>query len=550
MRIAIVFLLAGLLNVQAQNTYDYVYFVLQQRCASCHSGGNPAGGLDLKGSGSTSAQQQADVYNRIVNGASGNAFNSSKGHKVVSPGDVWRSTLFRKSHAGLQPNLLLDPAEGDAHDDAALHRISSAEKEAIRQWILHGAPATGQVVDMSLIQQYYNGQGVPSFSTPPPAPDPSEGFQIQMGPFFLAPNDEHEYFLKYPTLLPQDVEVTRMEAMFGPYSHHFILFDYRPNQHTAKPNGLRDDNAHIYTSLSAVYQYPDTFSLPEGSALFWNRNTYLDLNSHYVNYSQDKVAACEAYLNIYTQPRGIARQQMHVALVANLNILIPNDGQLHRFSAINNDPGYNGKVYIWGITSHTHQYGRDFDIFTRTPRGDKDDQIFDAEYMHGDPSGFYTGYDYQHPPIRYFHDFLPIVARDGLTYEAAYRNTGPRTVRFGDTSDDEMMVMAYFYLLDTTGVNPSTRLNPLQPGSGLRAGYVSRPDGGSIRIEGAKDPWLSLSLFDMQGRECLRSGRIILPAGGAAELAFDTGALPSGVYLCRISGADGVQRFAAKWFMH
>jgi hypothetical protein len=533
----------------AQNaTSEYVYAIFQQHCVSCHGNANPAGGLDLEGTGATNQQMMADVYQNIFDQKPSNGFADAAGHKLVYPGNAWRSSIFRKINNGLQPNMILDPAEGDDHS-AASHTINDEEKEAIRQWILFGAPAAGEVVDTSLLRRYYAGEAEPSFTTPPVAPDPAEGFQIQLGPFFLESLDEVEYFWKYPTHLPEDVEVDKIEVLFGPYSHHFIMFEYLNNAAAdQKAPGFRLDNAHTTTELVTVQQYSDTLELPQGSAFFWEQGNTLDLNTHYINYSQTRVAACEVYVNVYTKPKGTAAQEMHVALLANTSIYIPNDRVGHTFDAVTVNNG--SEIFVWALTSHTHQYGVDFNAYTRTRTGQRNDKIFDAEYEDGDETKFFFGYDYRHPPIRYYDDYVSIKNREGIIYEATYINTGSRPVGWGDTSDDEMMVLAFFYLDDTTGVSTQkpTSNGPTLPAADVRYGPNPLSTQGFFEVAGQPGDVFDLKLYDLQGRAMTINMERELRSNGQ-RFMLDASGLDAGMYLVELRDAQGRMRYAGKWLV-
>jgi hypothetical protein len=538
------------LKTEGQNAgYDYVYQVFQQHCTSCHGNTNPAGGLDLLGTGSDDQQRGLSVYQSIMDQPPSNSHADAQGYKLVYPGNAWRSSIFRQINNGLQPNMELDPAEGDRHQ-GTMHTISEAEKEALRQWVLFGAPRSGNVIDTSLLRRYYAGEAEPSFTTPPVAPDASEGFQIHLGPFFLESQGEVEYFWKYPTGLTEDVEVDKIEVLFGPYSHHFIMFEYaNPTFASQKKNGFRLDNAHSTTELVTVQQYSDTLELPKGSAFFWEKGNILDLNTHYINYSPTRVAACEVYINVFTKPKGTAAQEMEVALVANPSIWIPNDGQPYTFEEhiSNNDD----QVFIWALTSHTHQWGTDFNVYTRNRIGQRNDLIFDAEYADGDPTKFFFGYDYRHPPIRYYDDYVILKRGEGLIYEASYTNTGPRAVGWGDTSEDEMMVMAFFYLEDTGGVSTvgttsqEATLPPLQ----VRLGPNPVDTKGYIEIDTDAGTEFGVRMYDLHGKA------VDLPVhqernGTSHRFTIDAAALSQGVYLIEVRDGQSRLRYASKWFVH
>ncbi len=177
--------------VQGQNTWDLVYSDMQSSCATsgCHASGTAIGGLDLQGSGTD--PQQA-VYNNIVGVAPSNSFAANNGQQRIYPGDPYRSSIFRKMCDGLDDFVQLDGAEGGIMPPAG--GLDETEKELVRQWILFGAPETGNVADTALIADYYNGNGVDGVPNPITAPDPSEGYQIKLGPFFRTPRRNRVLF--------------------------------------------------------------------------------------------------------------------------------------------------------------------------------------------------------------------------------------------------------------------------------------------------------------------------------------------------------------------
>ncbi|MBK6620171.1 MAG: hypothetical protein IPG32_04595 [Saprospirales bacterium] len=171
---------------------------------------------------------------------------------------------------GLEPSIVLHPDEGAPKDNPEL---SDLEKELIRQWVLFGAPANGAVVEEQLLVDFYNGQGQKSFPNPPAAPSPGEGFQLKMGPFYLAPsgqpNDELEFFLKHELQLPNDVEVNRMDIKMSGYSHHFILYNFTSTGAANNvPHGLRTRSPPQDIGLFAAVQEATDLDLPGGNGLY------------------------------------------------------------------------------------------------------------------------------------------------------------------------------------------------------------------------------------------------------------------------------------------
>lgn len=451
-------LLLGSFGLYAQSNGLSVYKVMQDHCISCHSNGSPSAGLDLEGSGSTDAQRWATVYNNIVDISPANAVAAAEGDTYVYPGRPDRSYLFNKLNNGLEPSLSLGAGEGDPMPFNENTTMSDYEKEIIRQWILFGAKQNGNQFDEERIANYYNIGGVEAFPDgPPPAPAAEEGFQIKMGPFFLKeggqPGDELEFFQKYQLNLPDDTEVIGLDHLFSGSSHHFIVYKYNtPEASNSIPDGLRLESYHDDINLVTAVQEKIRIDLPVGSAFSWNKDDMLDLNSHYINYSVGEVYKAEAYLNVYTQTKGTAAQEMKTELIPNLSIFVPNNESLVTVTQPIWANGL-GDIHIWGLMGHTHKYGKDYKVWLRE-NGDKGELVYDASCAQAVPGCIAPNFDYQHIPLRLYEPFLEVNMDNpsGLIHEASWVNDGPEPLFFGVTSDDEMMVLIMMYLEDIEGV--------------------------------------------------------------------------------------------------
>jgi hypothetical protein len=522
------------LFANAQSTALRVYNILQEKCVQCHSPASPSGGLDLRGNGSTEQERALEVYNRLYQGTPNNGTAAQAGDAYIYPGRTDKSYLFRKINDGLEPTLSLQPGEGQSMPLDGQPALNDEEKELIRQWILFGAPLQGEAVDENLIAEYYAGNAIQSFPDgPPPAPAPDEGFQIKMGPFYLEPGGELEFFQKYELDLPADQEVTRLDMQIGTFSHHFILYDFNPGGAQSIPPGLRLAADHSNIGLVAAIQEPTDLELPGGTAFFWDDQLVLDLNAHYINYSATAVYQAEVYVNVYTQPMGTAAQEMRTELIPNFDIYIPNDGNEVTYSQVIN---YNlGEVFLWGLMGHTHQYGTSYKAYQREADG-SETLIYDGACPRGEPGCVSPFFDYQHIPLRYFEPLRPLMMspQQGLRHEASWVNNGPSPVGFGPTSDDEMMVMIMMFTQDTVGLNlTSTNGAGLQPAA---SSLYPNPTDGPLQIEwGVAKGSVEFQLLDMQGR--MAASRILPAAIGGWQLALPD--ITAGLYYYRLRDEAG-----------
>lgn len=527
-------------------TFAKVYTSFQNSCAfsGCHNNANVSSGLDLVGTGNTEADKMTDVYNKLYNQSPKNAFAVTKGYKLVNPGDPYTSFLFRKAHGNLKgEDLILHEDEGDPMPQNGI-ALENKDAEIIRQWILYGAPMDDDVVDTALIGKFYREGGIVSASNPPKAPEAGKGFQVHMGPFFLAPRAETEFFAKYDPQLKQNLEVNEIEAYMGQgYSHHFILFRYKDAEKNAKPWGLRKDNAHLNTEMVSAHQQSETVPLPRGTAFPWSAGTYLDLNTHYINYSSTKILAAEVYVNIYTQPSGTAKQIMYSALIPNTKILIPNDGKEHTFT----DVFIAENSFLWTMTTHTHKYGKDYDVFIVNDDNTLGEQLFEGSCKNGVPGCTNTNYDYQHPPIRRFSPFLPIISASGQTkvaHRAKYVNNGDKTVYFGGTSEDEMMVLLAMYVKDTTGLGElalgTEELPYFSEISGAKVYPNPFANNTTLLFNSTRQANYALNITDVAGRNLYSLQGTAQT--GENKIIIEAQKLPKGIYFYTLIWSNGVKQ--------
>jgi hypothetical protein len=340
-----------------------------------------------------------------------------------------------------------------------------------------------------------------------------------------------EYYQKYELSLPADVEVNRLDLKMSGYSHHLILYNFTGNGANAIPHGLRLNANHQEINLVAAVQEQSDLRLPEGTAFKWDNNYVLDINSHYINYSLSMPYQCEAYINVYTQTPGTAKQEMFATLLVNPYIPIPNNGNLVTHTRPEFQIGADS-IYVWGLMGHTHKYGRGYKVWKRLTNGQKGELIYDASCPFGVPGCPSQYFDYRHIPLRYWEPLLPIKWSQGIIHEASWVNEGPAPVSFGPTSDDEMMVLIAFYTLEPLTVATG---EPVDTDTGKGVLVSPNPAAGqtSVTIPGVQQIRL-FRLFDIRGRMVSQQTDI---TGNRIEVALS--GLAPGIYLFDADGRRG-----------
>jgi hypothetical protein len=541
------------INATAQDTYQQVYSLFQANCTvGCHGNGGTSGSLDLYGGGDASV-----VYDNIVDVTPVNPTAVSKGYKRIYPGHPEKSFLLRKcSYNAWDDYYPIEVSEGNAMPDNQ-PVLEKEEVELIRQWILYGAKETGNFVDTQVLFDYYHVNGKPRMATPA-APAEGEGFQLRMGPFFLPPLQEVEFFKKQDITLADSVDVDKLETWFNDESHHFIIYKFNDGTDADYPAGLRNINDPEGSSLGvnemiATWQDAFAYNLPEQTAFRWKGDQILDMNYHIVNYDEDSIIAAESYTNIYTAPVDTNNIVMTSVLIPinavefilgtgtfGQDLIIPNDGEVHTFTYRLAFPFYPlaPTWHIWSIQSHTHARGQDFDIYKSTPDGQKGEQFYEGFYNRDYTfnQGFY---DWEHPAVRFFEPFYEVPLQTGLIFEAVYQNLTDDTLYWGNTTNDEMMLFYVQYTeeaLPTSSVKEQT--NPVSftsypnPFTESTQIYVNLP--ASDRIQ--------LDVFNMAGEKITTLADAQF---GAGQHRFDFSSkalnLASGIYLARLNTLQGTQ---------
>lgn len=527
--------------LNGQSSFATVHQLLQANCmgAGCHNGSSATFNVN---------QSEAATYSALVGVTPLNPTAAGKGNKLVVPGDPGRSFLLRKISHGISSGLALEqPSEGN-YMPYNLTAMQNKDIEYIRQWIIYGAPQTGNVVDTALVNTYYRDGGIDGTYAQHDPPPAGQGQQIYLGKVFVPPATESEFFVKYDMQFANNTEVPKIVTLMPPQTHHFVIYKFVPGLSVSYAPGLRD------TTQSS---HPDTrnpiatgpgmwdYDLPAGTAYFWEAGTVIDLNLHIKNTNQDSILGVDLYINVYTQPQGTAQDYMNVLLFPNLDISIPQDGQEHTFTVEESDPFATNMWKVWNIYTHTHKYGTDYDVYMRDTNAvdHKGTQIYEGKYSYEE--GFMVGYYRWGPEVtfEYFpdQDLLEIDPRIGIVHEAKFKNTmGPDPTGWGLTSNDEMMVVGIQYVngSDLTDM-PKAQANPFH----LR--MFPNPGNGTLSInytlEKAED--ILIDVVNTVGAKVKTLYKGIVGKGTQTQ-TFDTESLAAGVYFVRttVSGKPVVQK--------
>ena len=424
---------------EVTSTWDVIQTViLDKNCVECHVAG-------------ASFATQSDLvltsnvaYSQLINRTPNNPTARADGLTLVGTeglASVGKSFLWEKINAPNQAHYFDDHPGYGALMPLGKPPLTNGELEFVLQWILAGAPSSGNVVDLGLLDDTERYEA-PEFE---PLPVPTSGVQFHLGPWDVAPNFEREFFYYEPLNNDQPLFVNRVDMAMRPGSHHLILYDLSdniPEILVPEPQvfrEIRDANGNYIPSTLMITshlnfvtgtQWPRmTYHYPPGVAMRIPADAGFDINAHYVNRSSEIIQG-EIYANLHTVD---SSQVEHVAerlFMNNVDIDLPPNAT----TTLNKTFVVDKKVQIFQLFSHAHEHMTEFRVFI--DGGPRDGELV------------YIAYDWEHPPILELNPTLTLEAGQGLRLQATYNNDTNSTINFGFLSSDEMMILFGAYYVD------------------------------------------------------------------------------------------------------
>ncbi len=375
------------------------------------------------------------AYENLVNISPANANALADNLLRVKPSHSDESLLLHKLHT----------ADHHAHDygnpmPLGLPPLSEGQVEFIAAWIDAGAPQTGSVADVKLLDD--TTPQAEDFE-PLAAPATGKGLQIVIPPFKVAPNFEREFFVYKKLGNSEEIFVNRFEIKMRQNSHHFIMYDFQDNipdlfvpafdfvRDIRNPDGSVNVGNMIPMAYHVFVMGTQTpyldYSFPEGVAISFPAGAAADFNSHYVNKQATEIPG-EVYVNLHTvEPANVTKVAKTLNL-SNQNLNLPANQR----TTLTKSFLFDKKISVISLTSHTHQLGEKFVI--KIKGGTRDGEVV------------YTNTDWHHPTLVTFNPPIELNAGEGLISEITYNNTKDKAVKFGLTSEDEMgIIFGYYY---------------------------------------------------------------------------------------------------------
>lgn len=409
--------------------------IITPQCANCHV----AGSSFAQQSGLILTENEA--YDALVSTNVRNSAAKKDGLEMIGTQglpSLYRSYFWEKINTPDQDHFYNDHPYYGSLMPMGSPSLTNGELELIRQWIVAGAPKTGKVADLKLLDNETRYEAA-SFK---PLEKPENGYQIHLSPFEVAPNFDREFFIYQNLGNESDIYVNKMQFEMRPGSHHFLLYTFRSNTPTGvfpQENVVRDiknpDGSYNYLNMLPMQyhlffggtQWPRVqYTFPEGVALKIPKGQRFDLNSHYVNRGSAAIPG-EVYVNLHTIEAGKVTKVAQMLDLNNTDIYLPPK----QTTTIEKTYTMSKRTNIMLLFSHAHQRMTEFKVFV--VGGARDGQMI------------YYANDWEHPPILQFDTPLILEAGQALKLQTTYKNDTNNAISFGLRAEDEMMILFGYY---------------------------------------------------------------------------------------------------------
>ena len=493
------------------------------------------------------------AYEELINTVPNNAAAAEDGLTLVGTDGIvslYDSYLWEKINAPDFEHFYSDHPEYGSLMPLGVDFLTNGQLEYIRQWIVAGAPEFGAVADINLLEDTSRFT-LPDFE---PLDHPENGIQLHLGPFEIAPQFERELFYFSEIDTSDFIYINKVEISMSPGSHHFILYTYDESlfeetliQGFPESDIYRDlRNLNGEENISTLIYMPSMrfitgtqirffqYSFPEGVALRLDPFYGFDMNSHYVNYT-DETTYGEVYTNLHTiDPSEVT----HVAEILQLNntefSLAPMETTVVNAVYWIDDEfvGYDD-LNVFQLQSHAHQKNLEFRIYKRSES--------DPSYR----EMIYRALDWEHPPIINYDPPILFNNDEGFELEAIYFNDTEDTTKFGFLSTDEMMILfGLFYPNSELGYeSQNTVANEFSLGQNFPNPFNPET---TISYRLPEKTNVDLSIFDLNGRKIITlvdrkqaSGNKLITWNGLDSQGEQ---VASGVYIYSIITDEIIQR--------
>lgn len=273
---------------------------------------------------------------------------------------------------------------------------------------------------------------------------PAMGFQIRSVGTTIQPGEDVEYceVLVLPGTPDDTYYVHGFDVAMTGGSHHLIVSAIVPGSATDMNTTVGDrvecvgaqnlGDGDDFEPVTGSQHPTNSERYPSGVGRIYHGGQKVVFDYHYFNTTDGPLSARAAVNFLTTDPANITNLARTFGFF-HLGISTPPGQQ----AAFEGECTFNQDVVMYKLTRHTHQWGRDFNVWYAG--GPNDGQLI------------FTSPDYETDTDFIFDTPVTIPTGQGFRFECNYDNTTDQTLVFGTEATDEMCILFGTWYTPTAG---------------------------------------------------------------------------------------------------
>jgi hypothetical protein len=282
-----------------------------------------------------------------------------------------------------------------------------------------------------------SGAGSTGTGIPPGA----QTYTVKFDPVTVQPGTERTQCVVKKLGNDEQIRVHQIHNVLPTGSHHLIVyrtsdtveqptpFDCEPFTDTLKPEKG--------SPLMVTQKHDELLTLPDGVGFTLQPGVMVRLEMHYINASGGPLDV-SATSTFVTMPDADFKDEADFLFIGDAPFTIPANSSYTlgpSYLPLSTANAALADVNFFGITGHTHQYGKNVRVSTATSESDPGTPVYDVpNWQWSEPATVYHD-----PPFK-----LP--TGGGFRFTCEWNNTSPNAVDFGESANSEMCFFwAYYY---------------------------------------------------------------------------------------------------------
>lgn len=276
------------------------------------------------------------------------------------------------------------------------------------------------------------GVDVPTVVEPPPI---AATHTTSIGGWSMEPGRETTRCVVKRLDNPTEVWVSQVRAELAAGSHHMIVYVSEETEERTEPF---ECTPFVETLRGQTYPIlitqirNETLTFPPGVAFKFAPNQMVRIEAHYLNYFTEKITA-QGDIFFDTIAAEHVTDEAGLLFYGNPDFEVP-PGQTYTTPWRFLDVPSGSKVFA--LTGHTHAFGENVEVRWSGDAGDEGEEVYPGE----------DGFTWDEPPVTTYDPPLAFDQGQGFRYRCTWNNTSDKTLRFGESANQEMCFFwAYYY---------------------------------------------------------------------------------------------------------